>query len=152
MIEIGGAFELGPFAFRYVPLAHSIPDMQACVIDTPYGRIFHTGDWKLDDDPVIGTPASAEALTAIGDEGVLAMVCDSTNVFNANESGSEGGVRADLARVVGEARGRVLVTTFASNAARLQTLGESPRRPGAGSASPGARSTGSSASPRPPVI
>ncbi len=130
VIEIGGAFTLGPFAFRYVPLAHSIPDMQACVIDTPYGRIFHTGDWKLDVNPVIGTPASAEALTAIGDEGVLALVCDSTNVFNAAESGSEGGVRADLAKVVGEARGRVLVTTFASNAARLQTLGEIAKESG----------------------
>jgi len=130
VIEIGGSFKLGPFAFRYVPLAHSIPDMQACVIDTPYGRVFHTGDWKLDVDPVIGTPASAEALTAIGDEGVLALVCDSTNVFNKAESGSEGGVRADLSRVVGEARGRVLVTTFASNAARLQTLGEIAKESG----------------------
>jgi len=124
VIDIGGDFRLGPFGFRYVPLAHSIPDMQACLIDTPYGRIFHTGDWKLDVDPVIGTPASAEMLTAIGDEGVLALVCDSTNAFNPGESGSEGGVRADLARIVGEAKGRVLVTTFASNAARLQTLGE----------------------------
>ncbi|MGQ0659820.1 ribonuclease J [Sphingosinicella sp.] len=124
VIEIGGAFELGPFAFRYVPLAHSIPDMQACVIDTPFGRVFHTGDWKLDVDPVIGAPATAEALTAIGEEGVLALVCDSTNAFNAAESGSEGGVRTDLARVIGAARGRVLVTTFASNAARLHTLGE----------------------------
>lgn len=130
VIEKGGAFTLGPFDFRYVPLAHSIPDMQACVIDTPYGRVFHTGDWKLDVNPVIGTPASAEALTAIGDEGVLALVCDSTNVFNAAESGSEGGVRADLAKVIGEARGRVLVTTFASNAARLQTLGEIAKESG----------------------
>lgn len=130
VIEKGGAFTLGPFGFRYVPLAHSIPDMQACLIDTPYGRVFHTGDWKLDVDPVIGTPASAEALTAIGDEGVLALVCDSTNAFNPAESGSEGGVRADLSRVVGEARGRVLVTTFASNAARLQTLGEIARESG----------------------
>ena len=130
VIEQGGAFQLGPFGFRYVPLAHSIPDMQACVIDTPYGRIFHTGDWKLDEDPVIGAPATAEALTAIGDEGVLALVCDSTNVFNAAESGSEGGVRADLARIIGEARGRVLVTTFASNAARLHTLGEVAKESG----------------------
>ncbi len=130
VIEQGGEFQLGPFGFRYVPLAHSIPDMQACVIDTPYGRIFHTGDWKLDVDPVIGAPATAEALTAIGDEGVLALVCDSTNVFNAAESGSEGGVRADLARIVGEARGRVLVTTFASNAARLHTLGEIAKESG----------------------
>jgi ribonuclease J len=130
VIATGGAFDLGPFAFRYVPLAHSIPDMQACVIDTPYGRVFHTGDWKLDVNPVIGTPASAEALTAIGDEGVLALVCDSTNAFNPAESGSEGGVRADLARIVGEARGRVLVTTFASNAARLHTLGEIAKESG----------------------
>ncbi|MFM9828330.1 MAG: ribonuclease J [Sphingomonas sp.] len=130
IIEADQTFALGPFTMRYVPLAHSIPEGNALVIDTPYGRIFHTGDWKLDDEPVIGVPASAETLTMIGDEGVLALVCDSTNVFNSEASGSEGGVRAGLMDVVSAARGRVLVTTFASNAARLKTLGDVARATG----------------------
>ncbi|MFM5917460.1 MAG: ribonuclease J [Novosphingobium sp.] len=118
-------FELGPFGVRYVPLAHSIAEGNALVIETPYGRIFHTGDWKLDDEPLIGTPATAAELTSIGDEGVLALVCDSTNVFNPNPSGSEGMVREGLLAEVARHPGkRVLVTTFASNVARLQTLGE----------------------------
>jgi ribonuclease J len=127
VIPMGGSFELGPFGFRFVTLAHSILEMSACVIDTPYGRVFHTGDWKLDEEPVIGTPSTAEQLTAIGDESVLALVCDSTNAFNAGDSGSEGSVRADLVKSVKAAKGRVVVTTFASNAARLQTLGEVAR-------------------------
>lgn len=124
------SFALGPFGFRYVPLAHSIPEGNALVIDTPYGRIFHTGDWKLDEAPQIGVPATAEQLRAIGDEGVLALVCDSTNVFNPEPSGSEGSVKADLLAAVDAAKGRVLVTTFASNAARLHTLGEVARLSG----------------------
>ena len=118
-------FQIGPFAIRYVPLAHSIAEGNALVIETPYGRIFHTGDWKLDDEPLVGTPATSAELTAIGDEGVLALVCDSTNVFNPAASGSEGMVReALLAEVARHPGKRVLVTTFASNVARLQTLGE----------------------------
>jgi ribonuclease J len=119
-----GQFHLGPFGFEYVPLAHSIPEGNAVLIETPYGRIFHTGDWKLDDEPLLGTPFTASELTEIGDKGVLALVCDSTNVFNDQASGSEAGVREGLDAVIGEATGRVLVTTFASNAARLQTLGQ----------------------------
>jgi ribonuclease J len=119
-----GSFQLGPFGFRYMPLAHSIPEGNALVIDTPYGKIFHTGDWKLDDRPLLGVPSTPEQLTAVGDQGVLALVCDSTNVFNDKASGSEGDVRTGLMEVVAGAKGRVLVTTFASNAARVQTLGE----------------------------
>ena len=122
IIPNGGSLDLGPFSFRYVPLAHSILEGNALVIDTPYGRIFHTGDWKLDDTPVLGVPATAAQLSAIGDEGVLALVCDSTNVFNERASGSEGSVEADLLKNVKAAKGRVVVTTFASNAARLKTL------------------------------
>jgi len=118
-------FDLGPFGIRYVPLAHSIAEGNALLIDTPHGRIFHTGDWKLDDEPLIGKPTTAEELTAIGDEGILAMVCDSTNVFNSEESGSEGSVLQGLLEEVKQHKGRrVVVTTFASNVARLQTLGE----------------------------
>ena len=123
IIPMGGSFELGPFGFQLMPLAHSILEMSACLITTPYGRIFHTGDWKLDEEPVIGQPSTEEQLTKVGDEGVLALVCDSTNAFNNDDSGSEGSVYADLLKSVTEARGRVLVTTFASNAARLETLG-----------------------------
>jgi ribonuclease J len=120
-----GSFHLGPFGLRYIPLAHSIAEGNALLIDTPYGRVFHTGDWKLDDEPRIGKPATEEELTAIGDEGVLALVCDSTNVFNPNPSGSEGAVRAGLLETVEALAGRrVVVTTFASNVARLQTLAE----------------------------
>ena len=116
-------FDLGPFNLRYVPLAHSIAEGNALVIDTPHGRVFHTGDWKLDDEPQIGVPATAAELTTIGDDGVLALVCDSTNVFNPEASGSEGEVlRGLLAEVEKHAGKRVLVTTFASNVARLQTL------------------------------
>ena len=117
-------FQLGPFGIRYVPLAHSIAEGNALLIDTPYGNIFHTGDWKLDDEPQVGTPATVEELTEIGDQGVLALVCDSTNVFNPEPSGSEGGVLRGLMAEVAKHKGRrVLVTTFASNVARLQTLG-----------------------------
>jgi ribonuclease J len=124
IIEREGQFALGPFGFTYVPLAHSIPEGNALLIETPYGNIFHTGDWKLDDEPLLGTPSTAAELTEIGDKGVLALVCDSTNVFNDSASGSEAAVREGLDGVIKPLTGRVVVTTFASNAARLQTLGE----------------------------
>ncbi|MEA3048056.1 MAG: ribonuclease [Sphingomonadales bacterium] len=122
-VEMEGDFRLGPFGFRYLPLAHSIPEGNALLIDTPHGRIFHTGDWKLDDSPQLGDPSTEAELRAIGDQGVLALVCDSTNVFNEESSGSELGVRKGLDDVIQDADCRVLVTTFASNAARLKTLG-----------------------------
>ncbi len=125
IIEGADSFGIGPFDISYIPLAHSIAEGNGLLIDTPYGRIFHTGDWKLDEEPIIGEPTSEEDLTEIGDEGVLAMVCDSTNVFNPNSSGSEGAVFKGLMEEVGKHAGkRILVTTFASNVARLQTLGE----------------------------
>lgn len=130
ILPLEGNCQIGPFGCQLMSLAHSIPEMSAVVIDTPYGRVFHTGDWKLDDQPVLGTPSTAEQLTAIGDKGVLALVCDSTNVFNPNESGSEGSVYPDLLRHVTEAKGRVVVTSFASNAARLQTLANVAREAG----------------------
>ena len=127
LVEMEGEFALGPFRFRYAPLAHSIPEGNALLISTPYGRVFHTGDWKLDDAPQLGDPSTEAELRAIGDEGVLALVCDSTNVFQELASGSEASVRQGLDDVIGEAEGRVLVTTFASNAARLKTLGHVAR-------------------------
>ncbi len=119
-----GSFDLGPFKFTYVPLAHSIPEGNALLIETPYGKVFHTGDWKLDEAPVMSSHSTAAELTAIGAQGILALVGDSTNVFNAEPSGSETGVREGLDKVIAGRKGRVLVTTFASNAARLHTLGE----------------------------
>jgi ribonuclease J len=123
IIERGGSFDLAPFKIRYVPLAHSIPEGNGLLIETPYGKIFHTGDWKIDETPVLGMPSTPETLKTIGDEGILALVCDSTNVFQNTASGSESSVHSGLLDAVSAARGRVLVTTFASNAARLQTIG-----------------------------
>ncbi len=129
--EDHGSFEVGPFEITYIPLAHSIAEGNALLIDTPHGRIFHTGDWKLDEDPIIGEPTTEEELTEIGDEGVLALVCDSTNVFNPKPSGSEGAVHKGLLEEIQRHAGkRVLVTTFASNVARLQTLGDVARETG----------------------
>ena len=130
VIKDEGAFQIGPFGVRFVPLSHSIPEANALVIETAAGRVFHTGDWKLDPAPVIGTPSTAEQLSAIGHEGVDVLVCDSTNVFNPEASGSESSVREGLTEVIGKAKGRVLVTTFASNAARLHTLGQVARDTG----------------------
>ncbi|MXP28551.1 MBL fold metallo-hydrolase [Porphyrobacter algicida] len=129
--EDHGKLSVGPFTITYLPLAHSIAEGNALLIETPFGRVFHTGDWKLDEDPIIGEPTTEEELVAIGDEGVLALVCDSTNVFNPAASGSEGAVHKGLLEEVQRHAGkRVLVTTFASNVARLQTLGDVARETG----------------------
>src|SRR3954467_2204734 len=130
IVERGGSIELGPFKVSFVALSHSIPEGNGVLIETPFGNVFHTGDWKIDETPVIGEAPSTEALTAIGDRGVLALVCDSTNVFQEQPSGSEESVHAGLFAQVAEAKGRVLVTTFASNAARLQTIGRVGRETG----------------------
>ena len=125
VVPMGGSVTLGDFKLRYAAMAHSIPEGNGLIIETPYGRVFHTGDWKLDDQPQIGTPTTPEQMRELGDSGVLAMIGDSTNVFNVNASGSEAGVRDGLLEVIrGRKTGRVLVTTFASNAARLHTLGQ----------------------------
>ena len=122
IVEPGKDIKVGPFGVTFVPLAHSIPEANALLIDTAHGRVFHTGDWKIDDAPVLGNPSTPEQLTKIGDTGILAMVCDSTNVFNTEASGSEADVLPGLIEAVTNAKGRVLITTFASNAARLVTL------------------------------
>lgn len=124
IIDRDGSIDLDPFRVTFVALAHSIPEGNGVLIETPHGNIFHTGDWKIDETPVLGEPSSAKRLEAIGDEGVLALVCDSTNVFENKPSGSEQSVHDGLLQAVKAAKGRVLVTTFASNAARLATLGK----------------------------
>ncbi|GAA4025729.1 ribonuclease J [Sphingomonas rosea] len=132
LIRPGDVLDLGPFRVTPVPLAHSIPEANALLIETSLGRIFHTGDWKIDPTPVLGNPTSPEKLRAIGDLGIDVMVCDSTNAFTEVASGSEASVFDGLLDTVEAAPGRVLVTTFASNAARLHTIGrvaeESGRR------------------------
>ena len=124
VIDRDGSIELDPFKVTFVALAHSIPEGNGVLIETKMGSIFHTGDWKIDETPVLGEPSSQETMHALGDAGVLALVCDSTNVFDPEPSGSEHSVHEGLRQAVEAARGRVLVTTFASNAARLQTLGK----------------------------
>jgi ribonuclease J len=123
IVERGGTIELGPFRVTFVALSHSIPEGNGLLIETPFGNVFHTGDWKIDETPVLGEAPDTDVLTGIGDRGVRALVCDSTNVFQDKPSGSEESVHAGLLDQVTSARGRVLVTTFASNAARLQTIG-----------------------------
>ena len=130
VIQPGERIDLAPFGVTFVPLSHSIPEANALLIETPDARVFHTGDWKLDAAPIIGNPATAEELTAIGAAGIDVLVCDSTNVFNEEASGSESDVRRGIAETVAKAKGRVVVTTFASNAARLATLGEVARETG----------------------
>ena len=110
-VERGGTVELGPFRISFVALSHSIPEGNGLLIETPFGNIFHTGDWKIDETPVLGTAPDTDVLTEIGDRGVLALVCDSTNVFQDKPSGSEESVHEGLLAQVMMANGRVLVTT-----------------------------------------
>ncbi len=112
----------GPFEVEFLRVTHSTLDPAALVIRTPKGVIVHTGDFKLDPDPQSGPPASLAAFERIGREGVLAMTCDSTNVFNPGSAGSEGDLLPHLTRVIGECEGVVCATSFASNVVRLRTL------------------------------
>ncbi|MEY3197445.1 MAG: hypothetical protein RLZZ59_816 [Pseudomonadota bacterium] len=113
---------LDPFEVEFVSLTHSAPEMQALMIRTKAGNIFHTGDWKFDHDPVIGEENDEKLLSSLGKEGVLAMVCDSTNVFTEGSSGSEGDLRKSLVEVISGCPKLVVVTTFASNLARVDTV------------------------------
>jgi ribonuclease J len=122
VIPPGGAFELAPFRLQFIQMAHSTPEAQALVIRTPAGVILHTGDWKLDPNPLVGPPTDEAALKALGDEGVLAMVCDSTNALVEGHSGSEADVRRSLASLIRGLSGRVVVTCFASNVARVESV------------------------------
>ncbi|WP_341791975.1 ribonuclease J [Rickettsia endosymbiont of Gonocerus acuteangulatus] len=121
-IKPGGKIDLSPFSLEMVPLTHSAPEMQAIMIRTEAGNILHTGDWKFDNDPVLGKKADEELLKSYGDEGVFALVCDSTNVFNKGSSGSEGDVKKSLIDIIAGCPQMVVVSTFASNLARLDTI------------------------------
>ena len=124
IVSYGEEQEIGPFNVTYWPITHSIPEGSALTIRTEAGTVFHTGDWKFDPDPVVGKPTDEERLRAIGDDGILAMVCDSTNVFGEGESGSEGAVRESLIRLVDQKPGRVVITTFSSNIARIRSAAD----------------------------
>ena len=122
-IPLKGRFDLGPFDIEMITLTHSIPEPNALAIRTDEGTILHTGDWKIDPDPQIGEPVDVAAIQALSEEGILAMICDSTNVFTPGEAGSEGDVRKELIKLIGEYEGRgVAVASFASNVARLESV------------------------------
>jgi len=123
-------FTLGPFDIETIPVAHSIPESMALAIRTPHGTIVHTGDWKIDETPIIGLPTDGARLKEIGDEGVLALVCDSTNVTREGISPSETEVRESLRQIILNSRGRVAVTTFASNVARMRAVAEAAEEAG----------------------
>jgi len=120
-IPLKGNLKLGPFDIDFVTLTHSIPEPNGLAIRTPLGLVWHTGDWKIDPDPLIGETTDEAKLRAMADEGVLAMVCDSTNVFVEGTAGSEAEVRKKLTEVIKQCTGRVAVTAFASNVARVET-------------------------------
>lgn len=124
LVEDDVPFELGPYTITYLALAHSTAEGHGLVIETGKGVIFHTGDWKLDPTPLIGPSCPADKLKALGNRGVLALIGDSTNVFNPDNAGSELAVRDSLIEICGEQQKRIVITTFASNVARLDTIGE----------------------------
>ena len=121
-VPMGGSIDLGPFQVTLVTLTHSIPEPNGLAIRTPLGTILHTGDWKIDPDPILGERTDIDALTALGDEGVLAMVCDSTNVFVDGHAGSEAEVRVAMTSLIKGLKGKVAVACFASNVARMHTV------------------------------
>ncbi|MEQ8503716.1 MAG: ribonuclease J [Rhodospirillales bacterium] len=122
VVPLQGKFSVGPFELELITLTHSIPEPNGVVLRTPLGTVLHTGDWKFDPDPVIGDVSDQEALRALGDAGVTAMVCDSTNVFAPGQSGSEGDILDSMAEVIAGCSGRVAVACFATNVARLETI------------------------------
>lgn len=122
VIDLGARLKLGPFDIEFVTLTHSIPEPNGVIVRTPLGVVLHTGDWKIDPEPTLGPVTDSPTLRAIGDQGVLAMVCDSTNVLSSGESGSEMRVKESLTRLVAAEKGRVAVTTFASNVSRVVSI------------------------------
>src|SRR5438105_2305195 len=121
---LGGRFNLGRFDIELVSMSHSIPESNALIIRTPLGTVLHTGDWKLDPTPIIGPPTDEKKLRALGEEGCLALVGDSTNAVRDGRSPSETDVAKTLRELIGNAKGRIAVTTFASNVARMRAVAE----------------------------
>ncbi len=129
-VPVGGQITLGPFDLDFISITHSILEPNLLAIRTPLGVVAHTGDWKIDPDPLLGEATDAEALEKLGNEGVLALVCDSTNALVPGSSGSEAEVRKNLTALVGTLKGRVAVTGFASNVARLDTVARAAKAHG----------------------
>jgi ribonuclease J len=127
VVPLGGRLRLGPFEIEFVSVAHSIPESNGLIIRTPLGTVLHTGDWKLDPTPVVGPPTDERKLRALGDSGCLALIGDSTNAIREGRSPSEADVAKALAELIGNARGRVAVTTFASNVARIRAVADAAR-------------------------
>jgi ribonuclease J len=128
VVPLGGRFTLGPFDVELVSMAHSIPESNGLIIRTPLGTVLHTGDWKIDPTPVIGPPTDEAKLRALGDEGCLALIGDSTNAYREGRSPSESDVAKCLSDLIRTAPARVAVTTFASNVARLRAVAEAAAR------------------------
>ncbi len=122
IVKLGSSFQLGPFNIEYINLTHSILEPNGLKISTSIGNILHTGDWKCDPEPLVGKNLDSKRLIEIGKEGVVSMICDSTNVFNMSRSGSEGDVRKSLIKIIERQKKRVVVTSFASNVARMETI------------------------------
>ncbi|MGL4495561.1 MAG: ribonuclease J [Beijerinckiaceae bacterium] len=120
----GSTLSLAPFECEFVPVAHSIPESNALILKTPLGTVLHTGDWKIDETPVLGVPTDGARLKQLGDEGVLALICDSTNVLREGISPSERDVGRTLAGIIKDSKYRVAVTTFASNVGRMRAVAE----------------------------
>jgi ribonuclease J len=130
VVSAGDRITVGPFEVEYINVAHSIPESHALAIRTPLGTVVHSGDWKLDDTPSVGPPTDEPRLRAIGQEGVLALVCDSTNAMRDGRSPSETEVGRELAEIIGTAKGRVAFTTFASNVGRLRSIASAAAKAG----------------------
>jgi ribonuclease J len=126
-VDPGKPFDIGPFTLEFIPVAHSIPESMALAIRTPAGLVLHTGDWKIDPTPIHGAPTDEARLRALGDEGVLALICDSTNIVRDGSSPSEAEVAKTLRSLIAEAPQRVAVTIFASNVARIRAVAEAAR-------------------------
>ena len=122
IVPLNGKINLGPFEIEFITLTHSILEPNGLSIKTPAGIILHTGDWKCDPNPLIGESIDEKKLKEIGNQNVLAMVCDSTNVFSEGRAGSESDVRENLLRITSDLKKRIIVTTFASNVARMETV------------------------------
>ena len=121
IVQLNGTVNLDPFKIEYITLTHSILEPNGLRIETPAGVILHTGDWKIDPEPLIGEKINSDRLKEIGNEGVLAMICDSTNVFSMGKAGSELDVRKSLLNIMGSLKKRIVMASFASNVARMET-------------------------------
>ena len=122
IVDLNGTINLDPFKIEFITLTHSILEPNGLRIETPAGVILHTGDWKVDPNPLIGGKINSDRLKEIGNEGVLAMICDSTNVFSIGKSGSELDVRKNILNIMQRLNKRIIVTSFASNVARMETI------------------------------